>query len=732
MAANWPGSISTDAQLYVAVNSLETTLASTINASVMSISVASTTSFPTTGAIAIDDEVIFYTGISGPTFTGCTRGADGTTATSHNSGVPVAAAIVAQHHNALKDEIEAIEASLNLTPSRVIISNSSGRLDVSSVTPTELSYLSGITSSIQTQIGTKATDTLVVHLSGTEIVTGNKSFTGSLIERDPIIDARSYGAIGDNSTDNTTFLQNAINAAYVLPGGIVLIPAGTYKHTGLTLKAGVRLKGTSRIAVVLDYTPATGNAITLDTDADKSEISDLQLKSSGATTGIMVYAPTIARQFRMTSVSISGSLSAISVIDALDDEFDQLRIDGKGNAIAGGIGINFGNVTLGGNACTVSNSYISDYQIGVKTYCAGASFFRCIFELDGTGLQNYGRTVVYHPYCNVNATYDFDLQVNGLCLVGYGSQSFNIHYADTTTQARTIIIPDTFDLNPATGKGLKLGELEIDRDGVLYNTGPTSQIALGSTLVPKTDNGFDLGTSALQFGYLYSRALQLGKSGAAGTFDLFPPTALKGKVRFQANDSAGDTVTNIVNASQAATRIYTIPDAGANASFVMTVGGQTVALGAATFSGIVTEATQPCFAAENATGSTNATGDGTVVTCSWPTERFDKGSNFSSTTFTAPVTGIYLFTGSLLMSGLGAAHTRVDMIIHTTARDYQGERTDPQNVMIDGLYHAKVTAIANMTAGDVATLTYAVSNGTKVVGLNGSAEYNYFQGTLLN
>lgn len=54
------------------------------------------------------------------------------------------------------------------------------------------------------------------------------------------------------------------------------------------------------------------------------------------------------------------------------------------------------------------------------------------------------------------------------------------------------------------------------------------------------------------------------------------PSTQKGSLIVKAADSAGNTVTTITNASQAAARTYTIPDAGANASFVMTEGAQTL------------------------------------------------------------------------------------------------------------------------------------------------------------
>lgn len=47
----------------------------------------------------------------------------------------------------------------NLTPNRALISDNSGKIAVSDVTSTELSYLDGVTSSIQTQLNAKSDKT---------------------------------------------------------------------------------------------------------------------------------------------------------------------------------------------------------------------------------------------------------------------------------------------------------------------------------------------------------------------------------------------------------------------------------------------------------------------------------------------------------------------------------------------------------------------------------------------
>jgi len=70
----WGGTIPT---------SLTNQLNGSINNSVTTITVDSTTGFPVAGRIDIDLELITYTGITATTFTGCVRGANGTTAVSH-------------------------------------------------------------------------------------------------------------------------------------------------------------------------------------------------------------------------------------------------------------------------------------------------------------------------------------------------------------------------------------------------------------------------------------------------------------------------------------------------------------------------------------------------------------------------------------------------------------------------------------------------------------------------
>ncbi len=76
--------------------------------------------------------------------------------------------------------------------------------------------------------------------------------------------------------------------------------------------------------------------------------------------------------------------------------------------------------------------------------------------------------------------------------------------------------------------------------------------------------------------------IQSGLSGTSGYMASFPATAARGSMRFVAANSAGNTVTTVTNASQAAARTFTIPDGGQSASnFLITdsAGTQTIATG---------------------------------------------------------------------------------------------------------------------------------------------------------
>ena len=106
---NYPEAQDTVATLMSLGNQLSATLSGAHTSVVTTITVVSTASWPSSGYLLIDSEIVHYTGLTGTTFTDCTRGADGTTGVSHSDGVTVYQVYNANLHNQMRRAMLAVE-----------------------------------------------------------------------------------------------------------------------------------------------------------------------------------------------------------------------------------------------------------------------------------------------------------------------------------------------------------------------------------------------------------------------------------------------------------------------------------------------------------------------------------------------------------------------------------------------------------------------------------------------
>ena len=95
--------------LFRVADSPRAKLLTAIDASATSMTVTSTSAFPATGSLKINEEIIYYTGKTSDTFSGLVRGASGTTAAGHVSNSDIFAPIIAAHHNALASAIVCVQ-----------------------------------------------------------------------------------------------------------------------------------------------------------------------------------------------------------------------------------------------------------------------------------------------------------------------------------------------------------------------------------------------------------------------------------------------------------------------------------------------------------------------------------------------------------------------------------------------------------------------------------------------
>lgn len=141
------------------------------------------------------------------------------------------------------------------------------------------------------------------------------------------------------------------------------------------------------------------------------------------------------------------------------------------------------------------------------------------------------------------------------------------------------------------------------------------------------------------------------------------------------------------------------------------------------------------FLARPSADISNITGDGTAYQVVLPSEIFDRGGDYDTSTglFTAPKTGIYPLFGSLYVGGIISSHTSMLIAIVTSNRVYGVVYANPYPLVVatDRVIFG-VSCLADMDVGDTAYLRLTVSGGTKVVDIIYSSAYTYFGGYLLS
>jgi hypothetical protein len=144
----------------------------------------------------------------------------------------------------------------------------------------------------------------------------------------------------------------------------------------------------------------------------------------------------------------------------------------------------------------------------------------------------------------------------------------------------------------------------------------------------------------------------------------------------------------------------------------------------------------PVFIARKTATSSDVTGDGTDYTVIFDTTDANIGLCYDSTTgiFTAPDTDDYIFMFCVTTGDVGAAHTLADMKIvlgsGVTAHGFYG---NPYVTAVSGKMQMSQCVGVMVTASDTAKVSFTVSNGTKIVDVIGSANYDtWFAGYRLS
>lgn len=240
--------------------------------------------------------------------------------------------------------------------------------------------------------------------------------THSRMIQDAVINVKDYGAIGDNTADDTSAIQSAINALSS-NGGVLRFPAGTYKITSpliLPANGGISIIGDGRNCTVIEKDGTTaasgttsrlipnggGSSETMNVDAviicdhgDSSyyyglSIKDIHLKQDTSSNGYVIYAPRLAQSKIEMAILTLGSSSTGSVFYTKDHwNSDWVRVDFQN----GDYGFHIDpDTTTAGTSLNLQVCYVNGSKFGY--HVAGlyySSFISCACDNSGAGGAAY-------------------------------------------------------------------------------------------------------------------------------------------------------------------------------------------------------------------------------------------------------------------------------------------------------------------------------------------------------
>ena len=151
-------------------------------------------------------------------------------------------------------------------------------------------------------------------------------------------------------------------------------------------------------------------------------------------------------------------------------------------------------------------------------------------------------------------------------------------------------------------------------------------------------------------------------------------------------------------------------------------GSGTTAIGQLEAPSELTMPNQPAFLVKATANSSFAVN--TEHTVVWGTEVFDQGNDFSSNTFTAPVTGRYQLSFLMYFAEIPNNSTYFEVRINTSNTTYT-LITDPECYDQVLSYHTFTQSLlVDMDASDTATVSYRQNSGTQQANLSVSSSFS--------
>jgi len=145
--------------------------------------------------------------------------------------------------------------------------------------------------------------------------------------------------------------------------------------------------------------------------------------------------------------------------------------------------------------------------------------------------------------------------------------------------------------------------------------------------------------------------------------------------------------------------------------------------------GIITKPLQPAFLATKS-GAQNNIGLNSVTQITFDGERFDQNGDFSSSTFTAPVTGKYQFNVVTTLANTDQDADYIEFKLVTSNVTYTNPIIDPAGFDIDlPFFTISTSYLVDMDANDTAKASLYQPNGAAQMDVRGGQ--SFFSGYLV-
>ena len=306
----------------------------------------------------------------------------------------------------------------NLTANRALISNTNGKVAVSDVTSTELGYLDGVTSAIQTQINDKqakitasgilkgdGSGGVTAATAGTDYAAashahGNITGGGDITATAPTIASGDQLIINDDSaskitngptfgTSTTTYLRN--DGSWATPASAVTSVNGQTGSVSLTASDVGALSSSTVIPTVptMDSTPTNGN-------------------SSNTVSSDGVYDMVMGRT-KIYTATCSTAATTTAKVATLDDATGFSLAAGVKVAVTFTYGNNTTTPTLNINSTgdkdiVFKTDYSSAASGSGTTYNSWGTYETIVFTYDGSHWINGGSSLsIYRAYSLANS-----------------------------------------------------------------------------------------------------------------------------------------------------------------------------------------------------------------------------------------------------------------------------------------------------------------------------------------